>query len=285
MKYYQIEIPTGEILREIESKLINPMKGIVHTYIQLISYFSKANDSSSNLDKESLMKMIEGNDLQKNELVKEFDAIKKKFTRTMAIDFPIMLKSLNENVKETIMVIAMDPLPPNVFQEESTMSQIGFWVPFSLIDSDTTGEKTFKSNRAFFLELLKKYHVYVTDIYKLFFREGFYPTDVRSNSLIEFTSLTSHQIILNKEIEVLTPKAIVTMGNSSRNAIYKMKGLTPKPWVDVQLNYWAKTPVISIPHISGAANKTSSAILQKYPELMGCKTEKLAKLVLNKLEA
>jgi hypothetical protein len=284
MTYYQLEIPSVEILKEMEANLINPEEGTLLSYSQLISYFRLANTLSLSNTKESLMKIIAANTLCKKDLVSDFGLINNKLTRTMAIDFPIMLRSLNTNVKDVIMVVAMDPLPPNVIQDEVAMDQIGCWVPFSLIDSDTTGEKSFKSNRAFFLELLKKHHVYVTDIYKLFYREGNYPTDLRSNSLSGFTEIPNHKIILNKEIEVVTPKAIVTIGNSSRNAIYHMLGATPKPWDDVQICHWASTPIISIPHISGAANKSSSALLKKYPDIVGRKTEKLAKLVLHKLE-
>jgi hypothetical protein len=286
MKYYNIEIPNNQIIESLENNLIHPKKGLMHTYDNLISYFLKANSETPIDTKTSLMETITNNTLEKDELINRIKEIENTSRRTMAIDFPVVLKSLNENVVDTILVASMDPLTANITQDEIAKSKIGTWVPFSLVDSDTTGEKAFKSNRAFFIELLKKYHVYVTDIYKLFYRAGNHPSDVRSNSLNEYTSLICHQIILKKEIEVINPKAIVTLGNSSRNAVYAMKGLVPKAaWGDVQVNYWDKTPIISIPHMSGAANKTSSAILKKYPELTGCKTEKLAKLVKIKLEA
>ena len=284
MNYYNIEIPNDEILGFLDKNLIHPEKGLLHTYANLITYFQKANSGTPTDTKASLMELITNSTLKKSELANGFESIKNEAIRTIAFDFPVMLKSLSENIKDTIIVAAMDPLPANIAQDESAKSKIGTWVPFSLIDSEASGEKTFKSNRAFFIELLKKYHVYVTDIYKLFYRAGDFPSDIRSNSLNEYTSLINHQIILKKEIEVVNPKAIVTMGNSSRNAVYAMKGIVPKAWDDVQVNYWDKTPIISMPHMSGAANKTSSAILKKYPELTGCKTEKLAKLIKIKLE-
>ena len=284
MKYYNIEIPHSDIIAALEKELIQPLEGLIQAYNNLISYFLKANSGQPAITKAELMQMISNNTLHKNELATGFEDIKNNSIRTMAIDLPIKLSSLRENVHETIMVVAMDPLPPNTDQDETTKSKIGTWVPFSLIDGDVTGEKSFKSNRAFFLELLKRYHVYVTDIYKLFYREDNYPSDIRSNSLTEYKSIKNHQVILNNEIEVVKPKAIITMGNPSRNALYAIKGYEPQPWEDLQINYWDKTPIISIPHMSGAANKTSTTILNKYPELTGRKTEKLAKLVLNKIE-
>lgn len=285
MNYYNIEPPNNEIIEVLENYLIRPEKGLTYTYTNLISYFFKANSGAATDNKAILMEMIANNALQKSELANDFEIIKTNAIRTMAIDFPTLLKSLNENVVDTILVASMDPLPPNTAQDEVSKNKINTWVPFSLIDGDATGERAFKSNRAFFLELLNKYHVYVTDIFKLFYREGNYPNDIRSNLSNEYTSISNHQIILNKEIDVLKPKAIVTMGNSSRNAVYAMKGIKPTTWDDVQINYWDKTPIISIPHISSSANGASAALLKKYPELVGSKTEKLAKLLLNKLEA
>lgn len=284
MKYYNIEIPHRDIIAALEKELIQPNEGLIQVYTNLISYFLKANSCQPAVSKAELMQMISNNTLHKTELATEFEDIKNNSIRTMAIDLPIKLRSLRENVNKTIMVVAMDPLPPNTDQDETTKNKIGTWVPFSLIDGDFTGGKSFRSNRAFFLELLKRYHVYVTDIYKLFYREGNHPSDIRSNSLNRYTSIENHQVILNKEIDFVKPKVIVTMGNPSRNALYTIKGYEPKAWEDIQINYWDKTPIISIPHMSGAANKTSFAILKKYPELTGSKTEKLAKLVLSKFE-
>lgn len=134
------------------------------------------------------------------------------------------------------------------------------------------------------------YNVYVTDIYKLFYRLE-EPKNKKSNSDSDFIKLESrvHFSILNTEIEIVNPKAIITLGNNSRDALLRHINITPYKWDDIQLNFWKvnssqrSIPVLSIPHISGAANGASSLILKKYPELTGTKNEKLAKLVHLKL--
>jgi hypothetical protein len=200
------------------------------------------------------------------------------------------LRSDDINSKETIIIVAMDPLSP-LEQNKEAADVIGFWTPFSLIDNIKTGEKSFKSNYLFFAELIKYYNVYVTDIYKLFYRLE-EPKNKKSNSDSDFIELetTLHFSILNNEIETIKPKAIITLGNNSRNTLLNHMKIKTEKWDDIQLNYWQLEsntkliPLISIPHISGAANGTSSFILKKYPELTGTKNEKLAKLVHLKLK-
>jgi uracil-DNA glycosylase len=131
----------------------------------------------------------------------------------------------------------------------------------------------------------------VTDVYKLFYRLE-EPINKKSNSDFDFIELetTLHFSILNNEIETIKPKAIITLGNNSRNTLLNHMKIKTEKWDDIQLNYWQLEsntkliPLISIPHISGAANGTSSLILKKYPGLTGTKNEKLAKLVHLKLK-
>jgi hypothetical protein len=284
MKSYQIDLPHNEILKILESQLIKPDSGIFKVYESLIDYYQIANDITPRLTKQQLMNQLKQAQMHKNDLAEPFRYVKDKINRTIAIDFPVLLKSTAENVKETIIVAAMDPLPPNIEQTQEDKSIIGHWVPFSLIDSEATGEKSFKSNKSFFVSLLQSYNVYVTDIYKIFYREGVYPIDNRSNSDTIYKALEVHKQILNKEIETLKPKAIITLGNNSRNAVLSILNQQILPsWNDVQIYQWDNTPIISIPHISGAANGITSKILKKYPELTGTKSEKLAKLILKYL--
>jgi uracil-DNA glycosylase len=118
----------------------------------------------------------------------------------------------------------------------------------------------------------------------LFYREGNISSDNRSNADFIFTTLDVHKQIIKKEIEEINPKVIVTLGNNSRNAVLNILGQQPKPfWNDIQKYYWEEIPILSIPHISGAANGTTSKIIKNHPDLTGYKSEKLAKLILKNL--
>lgn len=284
-----IERPPKEILQKIEEVLLRPNFDIENIYEQLFAYYLKANDL--NYQREEIVKSIKKDLITKNDLADTLNLIKEKNIRTISIDFPLMLKS-TQNKKETIVVVAMDPLAPNVFQTSKETENIGYWVPFSLIDSEKTGQSTFRTNRTFFLSLLKNYNVYITDIYKLFYRLGDFPEDKKSNADKTYLKLESvvHVPILEKEFEILNPKVIVTLGNKSRNAIYKIQNAPIQKWDDVQIIHWSNKatkqtiPVISIPHISGSANGASIQLLEKYPDLVGDKMEKLAQLIKLKIE-
>jgi uracil-DNA glycosylase len=288
----EVALPPKEIIQKIEELLIQPDGGIGLIYEQLLNYHEKAHQPFP--DKKQIIKEIKADLIDKKNLSSKLNQLKAKDLRTLSIDFPLLLKAIeNASNKPTIFVVAMDPLAPNVLQSSNEKSNIGYWVPFSLIDSDATGVRTFQSNRSFFNALLKHYNVYITDIYKLFYRLGEFPQDFRSNADKDYTSLEKevHLPILTKELQVIQPKAIVTLGNKSRNALYNFQGISIKKWDDVQMNEWKidelgiSIPMISIPHISGAANGASSQLLNKYPTLSGNKMEKIAQLIHEKINS
>lgn len=282
-KAYKIEIPNKEIVNKIENSLFNNSIGILKIYNELLNYFELIH--KEDLSKEETLTKLNFHTIVKQTMHEDLIKIKDKKLKTIAIDLPILLKLDDTNYKDTIIVVAMDPLSP-LEQNKENADNIGFWAPFSLIDNIKTGEKSFKSNYLFFAELLKSYNIYVTDVYKLFYRLE-EPVNKKSNSDFDFIELEStlHFSILNTEIESIKPKAIITLGNKSRNTLLKHMKIKTNKWDDIQLNYWMMEsninpiPLISIPHISGAANGTSSKILNKYPEISGTKNEKLAKLV------
>lgn len=286
-KAYKIEIPHIEIVNKIERSIFSNSIGLLKIYNELLKYFELIHKEEVN--KKELLNNLNFQTIVKESLHEDFKKIKAKKIKTIAIDLPVLLKSDDINFKETIIIVAMDPLSP-LEQNKEDADIIGFWTPFSLIDNIKIGEKSFKSNYLFFAELLKNYNVYVTDIYKLFYRLED-PKNKKSNSDSDFMKLESkvHFSILNTEIEIVNPKAIITLGNNSRDVLLRHINNTPCKWNDIQLNFWKvnssqiSIPILSIPHISGAANGASSLILKKYPELTGTKNEKLAKLVHLKL--
>jgi hypothetical protein len=281
---YSIQIPTTEILDVLQKNFIGTQSQIVSLYNGLLKYFISTQSQCDELLRQSMIDELKKDRITKEGLNGEFEYLQHDDIRTIAIDLPVLMTPKNSISNESIMVVAMDPLPPNVNQNAVEKNKIGYWVPFSLIDSDSTGEKSFKSNMLFFNELCLHYTVYVTDIFKLFFRKGEYGTDLRSNADKHYTGLNAHKSILMAEIEAVQPKAIVTLGNRARNGLLALSITKPKPWETIQ-TYTVSDfpPIVSIPHISGAANGTASKILKRYPEITGAKNQRLARLVVKEL--
>jgi len=222
---------------------------------------------------------------------------------TVAIDFPIFFKSI-QNTDETIMICAMDPLPPlpeNNFWRDKKFIQgtdVSLWVPFSLIDDWNNPAGSMRTNVPFFNTLIKKYNLYITDIYKVFYRKGSNNKYISSNQLSSFTGLKNfnyqkiHAHIVEQEIQIVNPKVIVTLGNKSRNALLSIQQningekQTPIYWGNEPQKYlWNnKTQIISLPHISGAANGSKQKLISN-PKYETIKTkyqnEKIASILLS----
>lgn len=166
-KNYKIEIPNKEIINKIENSIFSNSIGLLKIYNELLNYFELIHQED--LSKEKALTKLNFQEVVKQTMHEDLIKIKDKKLKTIAIDLPILLKLDDTNHKDTIIVVAMDPLSP-IEQNKENADNIGFWTPFSLIDNIKTGEKSFKSNYLFFAELLKKYNIYVTDVYKLFYR-------------------------------------------------------------------------------------------------------------------
>jgi hypothetical protein len=253
--------------------------------------------------------------------IKYLEEIKKlpefKKITTIASDLPVYIKSQKDNA-ETIMICAMDSLPPEPNMKNTSLniknpskpseqfkmwneigfdlkSNVGFWAPFSLITNDEG------PNSDFFKELIKEYNLYVTDVYKLFFYiDNGNDTFNKSNTITSYKKIENHRKILEKEIEIIKPHCIITLGNNSRNSLLKIsvnKTNNVKKWNetnDVQIyNYksGSKTSsyecnIISSPHISGAANGAKSYLLNnlKYQNILEDGTKKMAKIIISKIK-
>ncbi len=244
-----------------------------------------------------------------NDLQEPFFSFLKNNTHkatTLAIDFPIYFKSPSRTNK-TLMICAMDALPPlpsSNFWDGKTVdfeNNIGFWAPFSLIENWQHPFGSMKTNLPFFKTLLSNHNLYVTDIYKLFFRLDTPNGFVNSNAIPTYTQLCDkentniHGKILAHEIDLIHPDAIITLGNASRNALLTINAemnfptQNPSGWKDDLQHYkWKNTTkIIASPHISGAANGAKTAILQnqKYEEIAGnYQNERLAKIVMQQLQ-
>lgn len=258
----------------LKNKLINPKVGIDAVYNWLFDYFKNQFNGDVSLSDISLFK---------NELTDQFAFIKNKNIRTIGIDFPILLSK--EKNRPVLMICAMDPLRAET-NETLNNEEIGFWVPFSIINSiDSKNNKSSdRSNLTFFHTLLETHDIYVTDIYKVFYREG----QRISNTQKEFKKLSIHKDILENEIKIIKPQAVLTLGNDARDAICQILDLTPPSWTDKIYSTKSKEnfKIIMVPHISGAANGTKTKILNNllYKSLAGINNVKYARMIINTLK-
>jgi hypothetical protein len=265
---YNISIP-NEVKFLLEQSLIKPSAGIDAVYNWFFGYYR--NQFTGN---EILSDII----LFKNELSDKFDTIKQKNIRTIGIDFPIFL-SKGKN-RPVLMICAMDPLREES-DDVSKIDEIGYWVPFSIINSmeSTYNKSSDRSNLSFFHTILETHDIYVTDIYKVFYREG----KKLSNKQKEFKQLPVHKEIFENEIKSIKPHSILTLGNDARDAICQILDLNPPTWSDEIYTTKSKDNfnVIMVPHISGAARGTKAPILnnERYKDIDGSDNLKYARII------
>jgi hypothetical protein len=221
--------------------------------------------------------------LFKNELDDRFSGIKEKNIKTIGVDFPILL-SKGKN-RPVLMICAMDPLRDDS-DDVSKINEISFWVPFSIINSmeSKQNKPTDRSNLSFFHTILETHDVYVTDIFKVFYRDG----QNKSNAKKEFKQLSVHKDILEREIKIVNPQAILTLGNEARDAICDVFELVKPTWSE---NIYTTTisdgtKICMTPHISGSANGSKAPILAnpKYERISGNNNIKYARIILETLK-
>jgi len=263
-----VSIP-NDIKVLLKDHLIEPKVGIDEVYNWFFCYFKNQFNGNEKLSDFSLFK---------NELSEQFKEIKQKNIQTIGIDFPILL-SKGKN-RPVLMICAMDPLREES-NDVSKVEEIGYWVPFSIINSmDSKHNKpTDRSNLSFFHTILETHDIYVTDIFKVFYREG----QRKSNTQSEFKKLPVHKVIFDNEIKSIKPHAILTLGNDARDAVCQILGLNPPAWSDEIYTTKSKDNfnVIMVPHISGAARGTKAPILnnERYKDIDGSDNLKYARII------
>lgn len=263
---------------EIESMLYRELicsnESIKIIYAWINEYFSKEFGLLSDISAQAIP-------LRKELLTSSFDIIKNNPVRTIGIDFPVLL-SKGEN-RPVMMICAMDPLRNDTADKQPT-DEIGYWVPFSVVNNPVGQTKhSEKENLAFFHTLLDAYDLYVTDIFKLFYRHE----NRVSNTISEFRTLPVHRTILDAEIQIIKPSVILTLGNNARDAMCEILRLTRPKWT----NEIYKTidqngiDVVMVPHISGAANGSKAPILKNpaHAGVSGKNNMKYAQIIIKTL--
>lgn len=257
------------------SELLSSNESIKSIYTWINEYFFKEFGLLSDISAQAIT-------LRKNLLTPSFDIIKNNPVRTIGIDFPVLL-SKGEN-RPLMMICAMDPLRNDTTDKQPT-DEIGYWVPFSVVNNPVGQTKhSEKENLAFFHKLLDTYDLYVTDIFKLFYRK-----DNRvSNTITEFRSFPVHRAILDAEIQIVKPSVILTLGNNARDAMCEILSLPRPKWTNEI--YTTKDQngidVVMVPHISGAANGSKAPILKNpaYADIPGKNNVKYAQIIVKTLK-
>ena len=279
-----------EVLDMLQEKLFLPNVNLAHTYKQITSFHLPGNQEIKAAKIEFLQ-----------EPFRSF-VLSHSTRTTLAVDLPVLI-SKNTN-RPIVMICAMDALPPipeSNFWDGKIVNHsfdVGLGVPFSLVDDWTIPRGSLFSNLAFFKEMLQHFDVYITDIYKLFFRLSSGNRYKNSNSINDYTQLRNiageniHASILEAEIDLIQPKLIITLGSASRSALANLSQQSHQ--TTMQLKAWNENlqqyslnnqiPWIASPHISNAANGTKKLLLQnsKYSHINGhYANERLARIIIH----
>ena len=272
--HFTISIP-AEIKELLKTNVINPSCGIDVIYQAFDTYFNEQYNLIQNSQNQVDYQ------LSKFDLAADFSFLKNLSVRTIGIDFPIKL-SKGKN-RPVLMICAMDPLRAEN-QLKLPEENVTDWVPFSVIKNPSKENKySEQENLLFFYSLLRDFDLYLTDIYKVFYREG----NKISNKINHYTSLPIHREILETEINCIKPTAILTLGNGARDAICELYKIYPPTWTNeiFKTNLENGCSLVMVPHISGAANGSKAPILNNvsYHDIPGNNNTKYANIILKEL--
>jgi hypothetical protein len=204
------------------------------------------------------------------------------------------------------MIIAKDSIPHiddiyiTNYKKNNLKNEIGFTTPFGIIDDWIRPTFLERENIGFFNLLNSEYNTYITDIIKIGFklpkRENWTNSNfIATDCNFDITEINKELCkIVSKEIEIIKPDAIVTIGNEARNTLLKINETLFKKnqkvlyWKDsLQMYQWnSNIPIIASPHISssGADEKFKIINNPKNKDLFTvCNNEKLAKIILNEV--
>lgn len=256
----------------LSRKLLNSKNTIESVYTELLSYPEKqlmANTIQEEATNKSLVDLDNFSD--------DFSYVKnlKEKITDIGIDFPLIISK--DSTKPLIMIVAMDPL-----RHFNNAKDIGYWVPFSILnDIENEVKYSEAQNLSFFHELLNNYQIYLTDIFKIFYYNG----KTKSNQDKNFTNkLTIHADILQEEIRITQPAAILTLGVKSQNALLqafvnKFQRLDKNnSTIQIQKSF---LPVLSMPHISNANNAAKKKFIDNplYNNIPGQRNIKYAGII------
>lgn len=211
----------------------------------LYAYFLKSSENED-FDLKEKYKSIRIEDLNE-ELHK--DAIGKC---SYGIDLPVWFGSKGQNRKK-IFLLAMDPMRG---ADDRTTADLNS--PFSIhLGNNNNYISSIK-------HLSDSFDIYITDVFKLFYRDPINKKKV-SNASLNFTQLEIHSRIIIKEIDLFNPDLILCLGKHPLAGLRKIKGLTPEPKSTIGPIYqysFNSIPTFAIPHASGVASRWAQTFLK-----------------------
>ena len=174
--------------------------------------------------------------------------------KNCGIDLPVWFGDLNS--EQRLLIVALDP------KRNQTVTEITLGSVFSLHTSE--GRSTRRNNYWNFIEpLTKQGFVYITDIFKIYYEAR---DSTKGKTLLSNKDLTHinpeapsgklYKSILEKEIALVRPTRIITLGNEAASVIKKIRNIRTS-----NLNYLDSTAeYIFLPHISNTVTQNIKTI-------------------------
>jgi hypothetical protein len=172
------------------------------------------------------------------------------------IDLPVWFTEKNSNRKK-ILILAMDPLRSETTADQQR-STADFNSPFSI-------HLRTKNNYFPSISLLAStYDLYITDVFKLFYRDKSNQKNM-SNQSPDFLTMAVHSELLQKEIALFEPSCVLCLGIHALNGLSKIEKFQPNKSIVSELrNYNFKgIPTFAIPHASGIAARWAKLFMEK----------------------
>ncbi|MBX2960710.1 MAG: uracil-DNA glycosylase family protein [Flavobacteriales bacterium] len=194
---------------------------------------------------------------QELNIIKETYLIKKDINSLhyFGIDIPCWF-NINESSKN-IMIIGLDPLR----NQKKYKDKLEFGTPYAF-HIKSVREKNTKKYFDFVEGLAINYGVYITDASKIFYKEKL--TNKRSTNCKIFWGNELHFKVLKKEIELVKPKLIITLGVVPAHMLsgFRVK-TTDKINLDLTTyeDNFGLIPLICLPHLSNANNSNINKFL------------------------
>ena len=203
-----------ELIAILESDLFSlSKKEIAGYYEQMILEFdSETNTKLKDLSLSKDFKSVNTVPMERKDLK----------LRNLGTDLPVYFGN-PDTCKERIMIIAMDakrnaPNSNDVVVLNSVFS----------LHSLSNGRKTNKNDYWKFIEpITKENFVYITDVYKLFYEytnlEGIHKISNKDKNFTATKKGSIHKVILDKEIALINPTKIVTLGKEAKTALLAIR--------------------------------------------------------------
>lgn len=199
--------------------------------------------------------------------------------KNVGIDLPLSFGDYHSAINKT-MVVALDPKrndKSNAIHNKKTPVEISIGSIFSLHTEE--GKKTGKNSYWDFISYISNSgFVYVTDIYKIYYETkdetGQILLSNKDKALInkdkaliaaKISPYEQNVSILKKEIEIIKPDRIITLGKDAKNAVKKILEL-PENNDEVIMKHNGKEFVF-LPHISTTVTQSIKTIGDLYKGL------------------